>query len=142
MIRKTWRQCCAYRCESQQIVHMSSFLHVVHGRGKEEEEPMIRKTGAPEADATMEPGTAPDGGRCAFDMAPCKISVEARRNERDSGARHHARRRDMWGMCSKCLGTFQSKQGDMNATMELGTAHDGGRCIDRQILEIVIGYPG
>jgi hypothetical protein len=31
--------------------------------GKEEEEPMIRKTGAPEVDATMEPGTAPDGGR-------------------------------------------------------------------------------
>ncbi len=35
-------------------------------RGKEEEEPMIRKTGSPEVDATMEPGTAPDGGRCEW----------------------------------------------------------------------------
>jgi hypothetical protein len=32
-------------------------------RGDEEKEPLIRKTGAPEFDATLEPGRTPDKGR-------------------------------------------------------------------------------
>ena len=32
-------------------------------RGEEEKEPLIRKTGAPEFDATLEPGRTPDKGR-------------------------------------------------------------------------------